>query len=299
MAFTQGISQVPIINDAIAGASAACLASVAGLPFENIKTRLQLTNQLVRSTNNSSFLREAQEIFTHDGLLGFARGASASLLRQSIYSFTRFGTYSYLLQNSISHPDTAIWRQLCLTIPAGFIGAVFSSPIDLVLVRMQSDSKIAFENRRNYRNVFHALGTITKEEGFLNLWKGCVSNILRAVVITSAQFVSYSQIKNGFLSSGHKDNIFCHLYSSLTAGLVTSLFSAPVDNIRTRVMFQLTEGAFVYHGIGDTVTKIIRKEGFLALWKGITPLLGKVIPNMTIMFIGFEQVSRLLNSKIK
>jgi solute carrier family 25 (mitochondrial dicarboxylate transporter), member 10 len=46
------------------------------------------------------------------------------------------------------------------------------SPSDLINIRMQADSRLPVENRRNYKNVFDGGYKIIKNEGFLSLWKG-------------------------------------------------------------------------------------------------------------------------------
>ena len=48
------------------------------------------------------------------------------------------------------------------------------SPADLVNVRMQNDTKLPVEQRRNYKHCFEALHRIFKNEGFDGLFKGTV-----------------------------------------------------------------------------------------------------------------------------
>jgi Mitochondrial carrier protein len=48
---------------------------------------------------------------------------------------------------------------------------------------MQNDTVLKPEERRNYKNVFDAFSRITKEEGVLALWRGCVPTIIRAMAL--------------------------------------------------------------------------------------------------------------------
>lgn len=51
------------------------------------------------------------------------------------------------------------------------------------------------EQRRNYKNVFHAFSRIVKEEGITNLWKGTIATMGRAVVVNVSQLATYSEAK--------------------------------------------------------------------------------------------------------
>jgi solute carrier family 25 oxoglutarate transporter 11 len=64
---------------------------------------------------------------------------------------------------------------------AGGIGSIFGTPADLVLIRMQADSTLPVDKRRNYKNFFDAFGRIVREEGVLGLWKGCAPTVVRAM----------------------------------------------------------------------------------------------------------------------
>ena len=73
-----------------------------------------------------------------------------------------------------------------LSMSAGLVGAVVGNPLDLVLVRMQSDTTHPVEKRRNYTNVVNALRRVPAEEGFTTLWRGFPSFAGRAISTTCA-----------------------------------------------------------------------------------------------------------------
>ena len=57
----------------------------------------------------------------------------------------------------VRHHDPLLW--------AGALAAGVSCPADVVLVRMQGDGRLPAHMRRNYRNVFHGLASIVRDEG--------------------------------------------------------------------------------------------------------------------------------------
>ena len=64
---------------------------------------------------------------------------------------------------------------------------------------MQADNQLPLAERRNYRNVFHAFATITKEDGITGLWRGGVPTVVRAVVLNLAMLTTYDQAKEEVL----------------------------------------------------------------------------------------------------
>merc|ERR1719159_1497741 len=108
-----------------------------------------------------------KRIFQQEGLPGLFKGVTASLLRQLLYSGTRFGVYDITKDVLGDTPENPL--PLYLKVPAslfaGAVGAYIGNPGDLVMVRMQADGKLPPELRRNYKNVFHALYSIVRLEG--------------------------------------------------------------------------------------------------------------------------------------
>lgn len=78
---------------------------------------------------------------------------------------------------------------------AGFVGSLVGNPADLILIRIQADSRLPVEQRRNYNGFFNAFGRIIKEEGVLALWRGATPTVIRAMVLNLAMLASYDEIK--------------------------------------------------------------------------------------------------------
>ncbi|KFM66481.1 Mitochondrial 2-oxoglutarate/malate carrier protein, partial [Stegodyphus mimosarum] len=156
---------------------------------------------------------------------------------------------------------------------AGAVGAFFGTPAEISLIRMTADGRLPEAERRGYKNVFDALIRITREEGVLTLWRGCLPTVGRAMVVNAAQLASYSQAKQLLMSTGYfKDNIMCHFASSMISGLITTAASMPVDIAKTRIQnMKMIDGVPEYRGAADVLIKVIKNEGFFSLWKGFTP----------------------------
>jgi len=55
-----------------------------------------------------------------------------------------------------------------------------------------------------------------------------------------------------------------------------------------------SNGSSQYTGLAQTCILIAKEEGILALWKGITPRLLRIMPGQAITFMTYEFVSKNL-----
>merc|ERR1711998_762982 len=92
-------------------------------------------------------------------------------------------------------------KSLC-ALGAGGIAAVAGTPADLALIRMQSDSMLPVEQRRNYRGVFHALGSIASTEGPAGLFKGAFPTATRAMALNFGMLAFNSESKKLLKANG-------------------------------------------------------------------------------------------------
>lgn len=121
---------------------------------------------------------------------------------------------------------------------AGGIGSIFGTPADLVLIRMQSDSTLPLEQRRNYKNVFDAFRRIVREEGVLSCWKGATPTVVRAMSLNLGMLVSYDESKERLQKYLGKNPNTVWFLSSLISGGIAATMSLPFDNVKTKLQKQ-------------------------------------------------------------
>nr|CAI5851354.1 unnamed protein product [Callosobruchus analis] len=230
----------------------------------------------------ASVVEVVRGIVAEKGITGLWTGLSAGLARQATYTTTRLGMYTVLFDKAKSADGTPPGYALKAGIAmiAGLCGAFVGTPTDLALVRMTADGRLPPAERRHYKHVFDALFRIYREEGLLNLWRGAVPTMGRAVVVNAAQLATYSQAKQMLQQSLQiKDGVLLHFLSSMTSGLVTSAASLPVDMMKTSSPVHV-------------LTYVIKNEGVLALWKGFLPYYLKIGPHTVLTFIFLEQFNQ-------
>lgn len=196
-------------------------------------------------------LKVITQIIRNEGVSGLYVGLSAGIFRQATYTTARLGTYTSLLDKyKETNPNPSFVANLLIGMTAGAVGAFVGTPSEVALIRMTSDGRLPLDQRRNYKNVFNALMRISREEGVLTLWRGCLPTIGRAMVVNASQLVSYSKAKAKLIESyKFKDGILCHFCASMFSGLVTTFFSMPVDIAKTRVQnMKIIDGKPEYRG---------------------------------------------------
>eukprot|EP00657_Telonema_sp_P-1_P007458 TRINITY_DN27340_c0_g1_i1.p1 TRINITY_DN27340_c0_g1~~TRINITY_DN27340_c0_g1_i1.p1 ORF type:complete len:132 (+),score=59.38 TRINITY_DN27340_c0_g1_i1:93-488(+) len=89
------------------------------------------------------------------------KGLSAGFLRQLTYGMSRLGIFRTLTNTLTPEGKTAadlsISQKFGCSVIAGGLGALIGTPADAALVRMQGDSTLPPEQRRNYKNGVDAM----------------------------------------------------------------------------------------------------------------------------------------------
>jgi len=156
---------------------------------------------------------------------------------------------------------------------------------------MTADGRLPKEQQRGYKNVVDALIRIVREEGVFTLWRGAFPTIGRAMALNAAQLSTYDQAKQLVVSHGLiGDHIGAHAFASSVAGFCASSVSLPLDMAKTRVQNMKTvDGKREYNGMIDCIIKVVKYEGFFALWKGFWPFFFRIGPHTVLTFIFLEQ----------
>jgi len=169
---------------------------------------------------------------------------------------------------------------------AGAVSRTCVSPLERV--------KILFQLQRTgevkYRGVWHALSVIYKEEGFYGYLKGNGTNIVRIFPYSAVQFAAYEQFKKVLMVK--KDSSPLRFLSAgAGAGITSVVATYPLDLIRTRLS-SAAPSAKQYKGILQAFVSIVRNEGPLATYKGVTATVLGIAPYVGLNFATYEVFKR-------
>lgn len=170
---------------------------------------------------------------------------------------------------------------------SGFLTRALCQPLDVLKIRFQLQVEpISEVSISKYRSMLQALVIIVQEEGAKSLWKGHVPAQYLSIAYGLIQFGLYEATKQK-LGTESSFQMVSDFYCGALAGSAATLFSFPFDVVRTRLVAQ-NENFKVYKGVTDTFVKIITKEGYLALFKGLLPTVIQVAPHTGVQFMSFK-----------
>lgn len=286
---------VKFLFGGLSGMGATCVVQ----PLDLVKNRMQLMGAAATGAKKVTSVQVIGQVIRSEGFFSLYNGLSAGLLRQASYTTVRMGVYTSLLEQLAVDGKTTFPMQLISGLTAGGLGAFVGTPAEVALIRMTADGRLPAEQRRNYKNVFNALARIVREEGPRALWTGCTPTVGRSMVVNMCQLASYSQAKQRLLTTGYfNEGILLHFCASMISGLVTTAASMPVDIAKTRLQnMKVREGKPEYKGTFDVLAKVVRNEGFFALWRGFTPYYARLGPHTVLTFIILEQLSSLYKER--
>lgn len=269
------------------GGLAGVIASVTLHPVDLTKVRLQ-TAPLPKPT----LVQMVSSIVKADGVPGLYAGLTGTILRQLTYTTARLGIYDVLKDRVI--PRSQVNNMLYLlpaSVFSGMCGGLAGNFADVVMVRMQNDASLPVDQRRNYKNALDGVWKIYKNEGGIRtLFTGWKPNMVRGVLITASQVVTYDMVKDALVRKAHMDPKAhsTHFLASISAGLVATTVSSPADVIKTRIMSSSGEGQPAFKILRD----LVKKEGPGFMFRGWLPAFARLGPNTMLIFLVLEQLRK-------
>ncbi|KAK5781417.1 Dic1p PWA37_004860 [Arxiozyma heterogenica] len=270
------------------GGVAGIFACICTHPLDLAKVRLQAA-----SLPKPTLVEMLTNILRNEGVLGLYSGLSAAVLRQCTYTTVRFGIYDLLKEHVIPQKElTNMAYLLPSSMFSGAVGGLAGNFADVVNIRMQNDSALEPHLRRNYRNAFDGVWKIYRHEGGVKtLLTGWKPNMVRGVLMTASQVVTYDIFKNYLVTNLDFDpaNKTTHFSASLLAGLVATTICSPADVIKTRIM---NASKAENKSSIEILTTALRTEGPSFMFRGWLPSFTRLGPFTMLIFFAIEQLKK-------
>ncbi|SCW03610.1 LAFE_0G14268g1_1 [Lachancea fermentati] len=315
----------------VAGGVGGMAGAIVTCPFDVVKTRLQsdVFQAIYRTGNNTSHasknfvangarhFRETfgiiSSVYRQEGFRSLFKGLGPNLVgvipARSINFFT-YGTTKQLYSQHFNNGEEAPWIHLLSAATAGWATSTLTNPIWLIKTRLQLDKA---GKTKQYMNSWGCLKSIVANEGFLGLYKGLSASYLGSVegilqwllyeqmkhVIKMRSIEKFGNISEGQKSTSEKIKEWCQRSGSAgLAKFVASIITYPHEVVRTRLRQAPVEnGKPKYTGLIQSFRLIIKEEGLVSMYGGLTPHLLRTVPNSIIMFGTWELVIKLLSEK--
>jgi solute carrier family 25 citrate transporter 1 len=244
----------------------------------------------------------ARRIVQREGFFALYKGLTAvytGIIPKMAIRFVSFEQFRELgIAWNGGQPSTTI------TFTAGLLSGLTEAilvvtPAEVCKIRMQSQFHSLMDpaqmQHRKYTNVLQTAFTISREEGVGALYKGVVPTMLRQGCNQAVNFTAYNLIKTKVMDWQGTSELAS--WQSLMIGGLSGgmgpLVNNPLDVVKTRLQKQVVHPGKTpkYTGLLQSCVLIAKEEGLLALWKGITPRLLRIMPGQAITFMTYEAVS--------
>ena len=173
---------------------------------------------------------------------------------------------------------------------AGAASCVAIYPLEVAKTRMTL-------GHTAYRGLGETLAAIIRTEGPVALTQGLGASLAGIVPFCAIDLALYSaskdyvQRRSGGAEPGSGALLLCGAFSSVCSTVATY----PLALIRTLLQAGGSEGFVRYTGVVDCARQTVAQGGGpLALFRGLGPNLLKAVPSISISYVVFENVKRLL-----
>lgn len=291
-----------------AGGASGATARALCQPLDVLKIRFQLqVEPIVSGSKYSSVPQAVRTIVQEEGIAAMWSGHIPAQYLSISYGIAQFWSYEVLTEKCYkAYTDPSNLYKPVINFTCGAIAGSFATivsfPFDTVRTRIIAEDK----NSRVYRSVWHTCHHMYTTEGRLSLFKGLFPTVAQIAPHSGAQFMFYKLFNEYFsmFNAGSTDKNQGSLLSSMSAGSIAGFLSKlciyPFDLAKKRMQIQgflhnrrrFGEN-FVCRGFIDCIIQTVKREGFVALYKGLLPSLIKATLVTSLHFTFFEQYCRL------
>ncbi|CEP61583.1 thiamine transporter TPC1 LALA0_S03e06128g [Lachancea lanzarotensis] len=187
-------NQLPAqIHTCVVGALAGSCSAVTSYPFDVLRTRFVANHDKKLATT----FETARDIWAHEGLRGFFKGVSSSVVSMSIASSAIFATYETIkiFCEQSKHRDSGPVKFLesSASVIAGLLSKTLVFPIDTVRKRLQVVNSKNLVNLSRHNHAYDAYkGTnftqlaqkVVQKEGYRALYRGFTLGVMKSVPST-------------------------------------------------------------------------------------------------------------------
>ncbi|XP_001983245.2 mitochondrial 2-oxoglutarate/malate carrier protein [Drosophila grimshawi] len=161
---------------------------------------------------------------------------------------------------------------------AGMLATIVVQPLDLVKTRMQISGA---SGTKEYSSSFDCMAKILRSEGLLGFYNGVSAGLLRQATYTTTRMGVYQMALDAYRNRFEKPpNVLGSLAMGIIAGACGAMVGNPAEVSLIRMMADNRLPADQrrnYRNVGNALTRIVKEEGILALWRGCLPTVGRAM----------------------
>ncbi|PIN09050.1 Mitochondrial solute carrier protein [Handroanthus impetiginosus] len=224
--------QIGTASQLLAGGVAGAVSKTCTAPLARLTILFQVQGMHSNSLGKACIWREASRIVREEGVRAFWKGNLVTIAHRvpySMISFYAFERYKNLLQVifGVESQGENISADLCIRLAGGGLAGVTAAsatyPLDLVRTRLAAQTNVSY-----YKGIWHALRTISKEEGLFGLYKGLGATLLGVGPNLAISFSVYETARSYWLFHRPEDST---VLVSLACGSLSGIASSTEKQI--------------------------------------------------------------------
>ena len=222
-------------------------------------------------------------------------GLKPALIRQFIYNTSRIILYENFKNNKYvnNKNNKTSTNTFILGGITSAISQFIASPFDLFKVHY-----INMKKTNTTISMFNIINNTINKTGIYGLWKGASPNISRSILISLCEFTTYDYLKTHIEKhiEKHIENkinlnnslilsVCSCISSSICSSFISAIVCTPVDVVKSKLMKYNSP----YNSAYDCLIQIIKKNGYLVLYKGFVSTWSRLLPTQIIFWFTYEQ----------
>ncbi|XP_038151003.1 calcium-binding mitochondrial carrier protein SCaMC-1 isoform X1 [Cyprinodon tularosa] len=270
----------------MAGAMAGAVSRTGTAPLDRMKVFMQVH---ASKSNKISLVGGFKQMLKEGGVTSLWRGNGINVLKIAPETAIKFMAYERYKKLLASEPGKIQTHERFMA------GSLAGATAQTAIYPMEvMKTRLTLRKTGQYSGMFDCAKKILKKEGVKAFYKGYVPNIIGIIPYAGIDLAVYESLKNIWLSKYAKDTANPGVLVLLGCGTISStcgqLASYPLALIRTRMQAQASLEGSEQLPMGRMVKKILEKEGFFGLYRGILPNFMKVIPAVSISYVVYENM---------
>jgi len=272
----------------VAGAFSGALGRTAVSPLYRTTVLFQVQNMKtigVPDYYRRGVIPAIVGMFKQEGMDGLFRGNFTHLVKKVPFSAIKFLSYERYKQilTPLGREDAGVWRRFISGGAAAVTAVVITYPLDLVQTQLTVQT-----TTKRYTGMVNTIATMTKEEGFLSLYRGLTVTLLSACPYTALNMTIWEVLKK-VVTGDNKASAWVSALCGAASSAIASSVIFPLDVLRRHMQLNRDE----YTGYGDAVRKIFARDGMKGFYRGIMPHFYTVIPAASISLASYDLAQRI------
>ena len=230
----------------------------------------------------------ARAVWHEGGWRAFWRGNGANVAKVVPETATKYVAFDVLKRQLAKDPGNAtVLERFAAGGMAGAAAQTVVYPLEIVKTRVSLSAGGC--------SMATVIAGVLRTEGARGLFKGLTPSLVGIFPYAGIDLMANSVLKDALAAKyaevgrdpGVAELLGCGMASSTSAMLVTY----PLNLVRTRLQASGMPGQPTYSGPVECAGKILAKEGFAGLYRGLVPNLAKVLPATSVSYAVYDVLS--------